>query len=71
MIELKKGAVRLETKRCPLCKESIEGDEFTLARHVAALHAAPKMRMGEIIWTKPPHEAVFMGRLYKRVTPQK
>jgi len=65
MIEIKKGAHRLETKRCPICTEVITGDEIILAKHVAQEHAEPKNRMGEIIWTNPPHEAVFMGKLYK------
>lgn len=65
MIEIKKSASRQETKRCPVCTESVKGDEINLARHVASEHATPENRRGEIIWTNPPHEAVFMGKLYK------
>lgn len=66
MIEMTRRTRELQTSRCPVCKQAVPGDTATLAKHVGQEHAKPHMKMGEIVWTNPPHEAVFMGKLYKK-----
>lgn len=51
--------------KCPICPSTVTGDMDTLTDHISNAHTAPQNRMSGILWINPPHEAVFLGKLYK------